>query len=91
MGSGFGGAQTRKRPTAMTIGCLGPYPATRLVSGVLTDLSRTRGRSAAMVRAEHAEGIHGHGSDGTQIEATCSAARKRDRGPSYFLGPRTVT
>jgi len=38
MGSGFGGAQTRKRPTAMTTGCLGPYPATRLVSGVLTDV-----------------------------------------------------
>jgi hypothetical protein len=38
MGSGFGGAQTRKWPTVMTTGCLGPYPATRLVSGVLTDV-----------------------------------------------------
>ena len=40
MGSGFGGAQMRKqkRPTVMTTGCLGPYPATRLVSGVLTDV-----------------------------------------------------
>jgi hypothetical protein len=49
MGSGFGGAQTRKRPTAMTTGCLGPYPATRLVSGVLTDVKLKEGGAQYMV------------------------------------------
>ena len=49
MGSGFGGAQTRKRPTVMITGCLGPYPPTRLVSGVLTDVKLKEGGTQYMV------------------------------------------
>ena len=49
MSAGFGGAQTLKRPTIMTAGCLGPYPAARLVGGVMTDVKLKEGDTQHMV------------------------------------------
>jgi hypothetical protein len=34
----FGGTQSLKRDTKMTLGCLGPFPVMRLVDGVMTDV-----------------------------------------------------
>jgi len=38
MSKGFGGAQSLKRDTKMTLGCLGPFPVVRLIDGVATDV-----------------------------------------------------
>ena len=38
MSKGFGGAQSQKRDTKMTPGCLGPFPVIRLIDGVATDV-----------------------------------------------------
>ena len=43
MSASFGGAQTRKRPSIITAGCLGPFPATRLVDGIVTNVKLNEG------------------------------------------------
>jgi hypothetical protein len=43
MSSGYGGAQTLKHPTVMTPGCLGPFPAVKVVDGEEHADGRTRG------------------------------------------------
>jgi hypothetical protein len=52
MSARFGGAQTLKRPTTMTTGCLGPFPAMRMVNGELTDVKLKVGDVQHMVFQE---------------------------------------
>ena len=43
MGKEFGGAWSFKRPSVITIGCLGPYPATRIADGEEIDVKLKEG------------------------------------------------
>ena len=52
MSASFGGAQTRKRPSIITAGCLGPFPATRLVDGIVTNVKLNEGDTQYMVFKE---------------------------------------
>ena len=52
MNEKFGGKQTLKRPTVMTAGCLGPFPALRIVDGVQCDVKIKVGDTQLMVFKE---------------------------------------
>jgi hypothetical protein len=52
MSAGYGGAQTLKRPTVMTAGCLGPFPAFKVVDGVEHNVKLKVGDTQHMVFQE---------------------------------------
>jgi hypothetical protein len=52
MSAGYGGSQTLKRSTVMTAGCLGPFPAVKVVDGVEHDVKLKVGETQSMVFQE---------------------------------------